>query len=180
MTTLPSLLDFCFIFFLLWSLLKGIKKGLGKEFEGLITALLFLGTLLGIYVLSQLTGLIKTTLQMTLLSSGIIISLASFLAALFVIFFLRKKITQFTETKFSKTTSQFGGAMIGTIRASVVVSILVIIFNGVPFGLFQHMLEGSMIARPIVVLADSTKKKPDTITTVPQKPEDPRDLIIGY
>jgi|GEM_PF-3100206 len=173
-----SLLDFSFIFYLIWCFNKGIRKGFGKELEGFIVALLFLGTLLGIYIISQLTGLIKTTLQATLLSSGFLISLASFIFAIIVFFFLRKKISEFSESHFSEHVSKYGGAAIGLLRGSVMIMIISIFLSNFPFGLFQEFHQQSLISTRIEALVKLIEPPP--APTLPETLPESDELIIGY
>jgi len=172
-----SILDLLFIAYLIWSFINGQKKGLGKELEGLIVALLFLGTLLGIFVISMLSGIIKTTLQAALLSSGFLISLSSFTLAVVVFFFFRKKIAEFSESTFSQRASHNGGAVIGFLRGTVIIGIFSIFLTSLPFGLFEEVRQTSEIYNQAELLLNLEKPEKPTTSDIPNEPE---ELIIGY
>jgi uncharacterized membrane protein required for colicin V production len=178
-----SILDCFFISYLIWCFFKGTTKGLGKELEGFILSLLFLGTLFGFFVISQLSGIIKTTLQITLSDSGILISLCSFMTAIFIFYFMRKKISAFSEAKFSKNTQQSGGALIGFARGLVVVFIATFLLNHIPFDPFDHVIKNSIIASRIEMLtannASSNTHHQNKVQILPDN-ENSDELIIGY
>ncbi|MDX2507108.1 MAG: CvpA family protein [Gammaproteobacteria bacterium] len=152
------MLDYFFYAYLLWCFIRGIMRGAGKEVEGLLFSLLILGALLGLFVFSQLSGFIKTTLQMTLSDSGFLISITSFVLAIIIFFMLRNKISGYIDAQFSTNTSRKGGALLGLVRGSVVISIMVILLNYAPFGLFKNTLDNSFVARQIITLAGEGKK----------------------
>ncbi|MCW8930319.1 MAG: CvpA family protein [Gammaproteobacteria bacterium] len=194
------MLDYLFISYLIWCTVQGHKRMIGKEIEGLLFSLLLLGMLLGIFVITQLTGLIKTTLETLMFSSGFQISLSSFLISISLIFFSRKKITQLTETRFSEKISHQGGAITGFIRGFVIVFIMTTLLSYLPFGLFNNSIDNSVIARHInfFIPVDedlSTKRVEsqfesntvspiETTVNIPIKKEikkdEPEELIIGY
>lgn len=62
------MIDYFFITYIFWNLFKGYINGVGKEIERICFSLLLLCSVMGIFILSEFIGLIKSTLQ-TLLTS---------------------------------------------------------------------------------------------------------------
>lgn len=141
-----STLDYVFLAYMAWCFVKGLTRGMHKEFKGLLFSLLLLAGLFGLFAISQLTGLIRITLQNVMSSSGILISLSSFILAMILFFFLRHKIADLATTGHSEKTSRTGGALAGLIRSLVVISIFTIILNHIPFGIFSESLQASILA----------------------------------
>ena len=86
--------DYLFGGYFLWRLVKGYLNGIGKEVESLFFTLLMLCGVMGIFIISEITGLIKTTLQAIVTNTGLRISLSSFLASIFIYFFIRGKVSK--------------------------------------------------------------------------------------
>ena len=143
----------------------------------LIFSLLLLAAFLGIFVISQLTGLVQTALQFSLSSSGFLIFLNSFLIAIILFFFLRKKLSALTESSLSRKMSHNGGAIIGLIRGTIVIAIVTIILINLPFGLFKETIENSILASQVKYLV--AVDEPQTVSEQ-KSPEESDKLIIGY
>ena len=88
------MIDYFFAAYFLWCIAKGYLNGIGKEVASLFISLLFLCGVMGVYLISELTGLIKTTLQSVIISTGFWISFARFLTASFSFFFIRGKVAK--------------------------------------------------------------------------------------
>ncbi len=153
---------------------------MGKEIERLGLSLLLLGMLLGVFLITQLTGLIKTTLETFLLSSGFQISFSSFLLAISFIFFFRKKISQLTEARFSEKISHQGGAITGFLRGFVIIFIVTTLLSHIPFGLFNNSIHNSVIANQINFFIPIDEEASITRVEPPIIQEEPEELIIGY
>jgi len=114
------MLDYLFLAYFIWRIIKGYLNGVGIEVKNLFFSLLFLCGVLGIFILSELTGLIKTTLQTVLNSTGFLISFGSVFAAIFLFFFIRGKVADYSEQQFSGKTANYIGALVGALRSIVV------------------------------------------------------------
>lgn len=64
------MIDYLFLAYILWQIYKGSINGIGKEIERLFFALLLLCAVMGIFIISELMGAIKSTLQVFLPSSS--------------------------------------------------------------------------------------------------------------
>lgn len=176
------MLDHLLLFYLLWCAVKGYRRRLGQEIEGFIFALLILGMLLGIFVISQLTGLIKLTFETFLLSTGFIATFISFIIALMIFFFLRKKIAEIAESRYSENVSRNGGILAGLLRGLVVTMIMIIVLSQLPFNLLAKTIEDSLIASQIYGLLKNKIEDPTSTDTPPavKNESEAEELIIGY
>ncbi len=152
------MLDYIFLTYFLWQIFKGYSNGVGKEVKRLFFTLLFLCGVLGIYILSDLTGLIKTTIQTALNSTGFWISFGSLVTAVFLFFFIRRKVTDYAEQQFNGKVIHYIGSLAAALRSIVVIYLVVIFMNLVPFGLFSESLRQSIIASPLTELFELYKQ----------------------
>jgi len=152
------MLDYLFLTYFLWRLIKGYSHGVGKEVKSLFFTLLFLCGVLGIFILSELTGLIKTTLQTALNSTGFWISFGSLITAIFLFYFIRGKVADYAEQQFSGKATNYIGALVGALRSIVIIYLVVIFMNFLPFGLFNESVEQSKIASPLSKLFELHKQ----------------------
>lgn len=168
------MLDYFFIGYFLWRLFKGYTNGIGKEVESLFFTLLFLCAVVGVYIISELTGLIKSALQTVLTSSGVWISLSSLLAAIFLFFFIRGKVVDYAEEHEKGNSSSYIGTIIGGFRSIIVIYLIVMLLNYIPFGLFSDSLKQSKIATPLLNLIALQKinDKPTNNPLVPFEYDD--------
>lgn len=77
---------------------------------------------------------------------------------IFIFFFVRTKSSEFAEAQLSGNASRYGGVIIGALRSTVVVYLIVLFLNYVPFGLFNESLKESKIAKPLLELIVLQKK----------------------
>lgn len=178
-----SSLDILLVLYVFWLVYKSPQKGFGKGFDSLISSLLLLAMVLGIFLLTSLFGLIKTTLQQLIHDWGFFIWLASLSATIFVLWTMRKKIKAISETSFSASQERYGSMGLALVRGLVHVSIIVIMINGLPFGLFQQSISDSYLASSLNKAVKHYKPEPTPNPTLVPKPKptsEPEELIIGY
>jgi len=159
------MLDYLFLAYFIWRIIKGYLNGVGIEVKNLFFSLLFLCGVLGIFILSELTGLIKTTLQTVLNSTGFLISFGSVFAAIFLFFFIRGKVADYAEQQFSGKTANYIGALVGALRSIVVIYLIVIFMNLLPLGLFSESLRESTIASSLSKLFEFHKQPEQQYST---------------
>ena len=143
-------MDYLFIFYILFRSVKGYANGAGKEMENLCFVLLLLCAVMGFFIVSELTGVVESTLQTLLTGTGFWISISSFFIAVFIFFFMRSRVAKFAEDILKGNASKYGGIVIGLLHSIIVIYLVVIILNWFPFGLFQDTLQHSIIAKPFI------------------------------
>jgi len=139
------MMDYLFIFYIIYRSIKGYINGVGKEIENLCFVLLLLCAVMGFFIISEITGLVETTLQTLLTGSGFWISISSFFIAVFTFFFIRSRVAKFAEEILKGNASNYGGIVIGLLHSIIVIYLIVIMLNWFPFGLFQDTLQHSII-----------------------------------
>ena len=143
-------MDYIFIFYILFHSVKGYANGVGKEIENLCFVLLLLCAVMGFFIISELTGVVESTLQTLLTGTGFWISISSFFIAIFIFFFMRSRVAKFAEDILKGNASKYGGIVIGLLHSIIVIYLVVIMLNWFPFGLFQDTLQQSIIANPFI------------------------------
>jgi len=144
------MIDYFFIAYIIWRLVKGYINGVGKEIDSLCVTLLLLCGVMGIFVITELSGVIKSTLQILLTSTSFWISFSSFIIAVLAFFIVRGKVSRFAEKLLTGKSSKYGGILISLLRSTIVIYLFVLVLNWIPSGLFKNLLHESVIARPIV------------------------------
>ena len=144
------MIDYFFIPYIIWRYIKGSINTIGNEIENLFIPLLLLCAVMGIFIISELTGLINSTLQILLTSTGFWISFISFIVATFTFFFIRGKISKLADRKLTGNISRYGSVIISLLHAAIVIYLIVLMLNWLPFGLFKESLQQSIIAGPIL------------------------------
>ena len=140
------MIDYIFLAYLLWNLFKGYMNGVGKEIEKICFTLLLLCSVLGIFVLSELIGLIKSTLQTLLTSTSFWISFGSFIIAIFLFYSMRSKVSVMAEEILTPRYSKYGGLLVAFLRSCIVIFLIILVLKWVPFGLFNDLLHKSLVA----------------------------------
>ena len=151
------MIDYIFLAYIFWNLFKGYMNGVGKEIEKICFTLLLLCSVLGIFVLSEFIGLIKSTLQTLLTSTGFWISFSSFIIAIFLFYSMRSKVSVIAEEVLTPKYSKYGGLLIAFLRSCIVIFLFILVLKWIPFGLFNNLLQQSSVAQPILELLNYSR-----------------------
>ena len=143
-------MDYIFLFYILFRSVKGYTNGVGKEIENLCFVLLILCAVMGFFIISELTGMVESTLQTLLTGTGFWISISSFFIAVFTFFFMRSRVAKFAAEILTGNASKYGGIVVGLLHSTIVIYLVVMMLNWFPFGLFQDILQHSIIAKPFI------------------------------
>lgn len=144
------MIDYIFIFYILFRSIKGYANGVGKEIENLCFVLLLLCGVMGFFILSEITGLVETTLQTLFTGTGFWISISSFFIAVFTFFYMRSRVAKFSEEILKGNASKYGGIVIGLLHSIIVIYLVIQVLNWIPFGLLNDTLQQSVVAKPLV------------------------------
>ena len=144
------MIDYFFIFYIIYRSIKGYINGVGKEIENLCFVLLLLCAVMGFFIISEITGLVETTLQTLFTGTGFWISISSFFIAVFTFFYMRSHIAKLSEEILKGDASKYGGIVIGLLHSIIVIYLVILVLNWFPFGLFNDTLQQSVVAKPLV------------------------------
>lgn len=140
------MLDLVIFLYLMWLTSKGLVSTPSKQFSSLLLRILLIAALSGFFLITQLTGLIKTSFETITAQSGMMITLASIVTALLLLIQLRSKVIDRLDVLISKKYHPPTSAGIAVLRGMLMSGLLVIILKHFPLGLFDNLLEGSIFA----------------------------------
>ncbi len=146
------MIDYIFLAYIFLNLFKGFINGVGKEIEKICFTLLLLCSILGVFVISEFIGLIKSTLQTLLTSTGFWVSFSSFILAIFLFYSMRSKISVIAEEILTPKYSNYGGLLVAFLRSCIVIFLFILVLKWLPFGLFNDLLQQSVVAQPMLEL----------------------------
>ncbi len=153
------MIDYIFVFYIIYRSIKGYANGVGKEIENLCFVLLLLCAVMGFFIISEMTGLVESTLQTLLTGTGFWISISSFFIAVFVFFFMRSRVAKIAEEILKGNASKYGGIVIGLLHGIIVIYLVVLMLSWFPFGLFKNTLQQSIITEPLVNMITEQGKR---------------------
>jgi len=63
---------------------------------------------------------------------------------------MRSRVAKFAEDILKGNFSNYGGIVIGMLHGSIIIYLIIMMINWLPFGLFQDTLQQSIIAEPFI------------------------------
>ena len=140
------MLDLIIFLYILWIAGRGLASTPSKQLNALLLRLLFIGAFSGFFLITQLTGLIKTSFEVITAESGIMITLLSFVAALLLLLQFRSKVLDRLDELISPKFHPAAGAGIALLRGLVMSGFVIVILKHFPLGIFDGFLEASIAA----------------------------------
>lgn len=140
------MLDLVIFLYVFWQAFKSLGSTPSKQFRSLLLRILLIAALSGFFLITQLTGLIKTSFETVTAQSGIMITLASVVTALLLLMQLRSKVLDRLDELISKKHHPATCLVIALSRGLVMSGLLIAILKHFPLGLFDDLLAGSIFA----------------------------------
>ena len=146
------MLDIVIIAYLLWQVSVAFHTTPSKQLNALLIRLLVIAAFSGFFVIVQLTGLIKTTVEKLTETSGILLSLGSFIVALLLLLQFKSRLMDNMDQRLAKNYHPLMSMGIAMTRAMIMSWLLLFILARFPLGLFDSMLQQSTIAQWLAVI----------------------------
>lgn len=140
------ILDYLYIAFIFLGAWKGSRRGIEPELKSLISTLLLLSLLSGVWVFAVVREAISELLKIHPMLAGISSAVLAFILAIMLMRMLRNHVPEAVARSVGQSSSVIWGIILGAFRRSVLGGFLLFVTASAPIGLINNFVVGHSVA----------------------------------
>lgn len=139
------MLDLLILLYLFWQTAIALKMPPSVQLGKLLLRVFIISTLSGFFILIQLTGLIRASIEQLTASSGILLSLASLITAILLLMQLKSRFVDRFDEWLPARYLVITSVSLALVRGLLMSAVMLFVLAHFPLGLFDQLLESSRL-----------------------------------